>query len=225
MQHKKIPSLRFLLGALALTGLFAAPATGQPNPELVVETCNSCHGTSGMSLGPAIPILAGMSKNYLMGAMLAYKYADEPAAADAIVDNDPELEDVIVFERQPTIMTHIAKAYSVDELKTIASFFAAQKLSRSPQISDPALADGGRRIHTKYCEKCHEDGGRSAEDDVGLLAGQWRLYLSYTLEDFAAGDRAMPKKMKEKMTAMKEDIGDSAIEQLVHYYTSQDMGN
>jgi sulfide dehydrogenase cytochrome subunit len=220
MQINKKRPMQILFGFVVLTSGFAALAQ-DINPELLAATCVSCHGTRGASLGPATPVLAGMSRNYLVGAMLAYKYADDISAAEDITFEDATLEDVTVFGRQATIMTEIAATYSVEEIKAVAGFFEAQEVSRAQQEIDSELADTGRRIHNKYCEKCHEDGGSSAVDDVGLLAGQWRDYLGYTMEDFVAGDREMPKKMAEKMTAMQKTLGDSAIEQLVHFYGSK----
>lgn len=220
MMGNKLRLSHLLLGFVALASAFQVAAQNT-DPRLVADTCKSCHGSRGASLGPAIPVLAGMSRNYLVGAMLAYKYADHISAAEEIVDTDATLEDVIVYGRPSTIMTNIAQAYNVAEIKAVAGFFAAQDVARRRQDVDPVMADSGRRIHNKYCEKCHEDGGRSSVDDVGLLAGQWRLYLVYTMEDFIAGDREMPKKMAEKMTAMQETLGDSAFEQLVHFYASE----
>ena len=80
------------------------------------------------------------------------------------------------------------------------------------------MVAAGAEIHDRYCEKCHEDGGTSTADDVGLLAGQWKLYLTYLFEDLAAGHRQMPKKMARKLDALREDHGDDGIQQLIDYY-------
>lgn len=220
LSHETKQLRQLLLGLVALAASFTATAQNI-NAELVADTCSSCHGPGGASLGPATPVLAGMSRNYLIGAMLAYKYAEDISAAQNIIDADDALQDVIIFSRPSTIMNTIAKAYSADELKAVAAYFEAQEVPLSHQDFDSAMADAGRRIHNKYCEKCHEDGGRSSSDDVGLLSGQWHLYLNYTLEDFNKGHREMPKKMSEKMDAMQESLGDSALDQLAHFYASQ----
>ncbi len=73
----------------------------------------------------------------------------------------------------------------------------------------------------KYCEKCHADGGSSAEDDAGILAGQWQPYLKWTLDDYNSGDREMYKKMAKKMNKMLKKEGDEGITQLLHYYAGQ----
>jgi len=165
------------------------------------NTCAGCHGTNGVSQGPATPTIAGISKDYFIDAMMAYKDAENPRAS--------------------TIMTRIAKGYSDDEIKAMAGFFSGKAFVGHQQKSNAGLAKKGAKLHDKYCEKCHEDGGRSAEDDAGILAGQWTPYLHYTMEDFNSGAREMPKKMKKKMDAMVKAHGDAGQEQLLNYYGSQ----
>lgn len=66
--------------ALLCGGLLAASAVsaGQASTQMLADTCVGCHGPDGSSLGPAIPSIAGMSPNYFVGAMLAYKYDNDP---------------------------------------------------------------------------------------------------------------------------------------------------
>ena len=69
------------------------------------------------------------------------------------------------------------------EIDAMAKHYAAMQFEGRIQSFNPALARTGKKIHDKYCEKCHEDGGRSQEDDAGLLVGQWKagglLNLTY----------------------------------------------
>ncbi|MCK5697263.1 MAG: c-type cytochrome [Gammaproteobacteria bacterium] len=165
----------------------------------LANTCAGCHGIDGNSKGPAIPSIAEMSAEYFTEAMKGYK-SDEPA--------------------KNTVMTRIAKGYSDAEIDLMAGYFAKQTMVRQKQDFDATQAKAGAKLHKKYCEKCHEDGGRSAEDDSGILAGQWAPYLHYTMADYIAGDRQMPKKMKKKVKkALKADP--KAMEKLIHYYGSQ----
>ena len=74
---------------------------------------------------------------------------------------------------------------------------------------------------TTACEDCHgkkgnEDGGSSADDDAGILAGQWMPYLEDQFKEYASDKRPMPKKMKPKM----EKLTDDDIKALIHYYGS-----
>ena len=78
---------------------------------------------------------------------------------------------------------------------------------KAKQDFDPKLVKEGGKLHDKYCEKCHAEGGQSAEDDAGVMAGQWTPYLMYQFEDFNAGHREAPKKMKKKMKKMHVERG------------------
>ena len=186
-----------LIACSAVVGGVAFAAT--PSASMLGNTCAGCHGTNGNSNGPATPTIAGISSEYFIETMEAYKSGDRPS----------------------TIMTRIAKGYTEEEIKLMADFFAKQPFVRQPQAVDAKMAKRGKKLHDKYCEKCHEDGGRSTEDDAGILAGQWKPYLRYTMEDFTSGSREMEKKMKKRLDQLVDKKGDAGLEQLFHYYASQ----
>ncbi len=183
-----------LLAMLALvpTSVLAAP-TGQA----LSFTCAGCHGTDGSSVGPSMPGIAGMDPEVFVDAMKAYR--DD--------------------QRNPTIMNRMAKAYSDEQFKEMAWFFASQRLHLFPQVHDKDMAARGAELHKKYCEKCHENGGRPG--DAGTLAGQWMPYLEYTMDDFLNGKRKWPRKMRRKVDAAIADEGQEAMPTLIHYYGSQ----
>jgi len=186
--------------AIAISAFAASIANAEtPSAEMLSNTCVGCHGASGVSNGPAIPTIAGVSESYFMDAMNEY-------AKD---------------ERVSTIMGRIARGYSEDELKAMAGYFAKQKAVGAKQEFDAAKVKEGQKLHDKYCEKCHAEGGTSAEDDAGILAGQWKPYLEYSMQDFHAGTRSMPKKMKKKVKKMIEKKGEGAEATLNEYYASQ----
>lgn len=205
-------------GLLLVSALFNHGAIAD-GANMLTDTCVACHGSDGNSVGPAIPNLAGISPNYMMGAMLAYKYDDEDKLEE-VIDADPDFEDVEVFPRYSTIMGRIAKGYTEEEIKQIATYFSEEAPVFPTQAFDAAKAKAGKKLHEKHCEKCHEDGGRSAEDDAGVLAGQWKPFFLYTMSDYMNGDRAMPKKMKKQLEDISESVGHDGIEQLADYYAS-----
>lgn len=194
---KRVTAVKTALAAsmLALsTGLYA----GGPSAEMLANTCAGCHGTDGVSSGPATPSIAGISQAYFIDAMVAYKEGTRPS----------------------TIMTRIAKGYSEEEVKAMAGFFAKQKFVAHAQTSDAGKAAEGKKLHDKYCEKCHAEGGSSSEDDAGILYGQWSPYLKFTFEDFQSGKREMAKKMAKKIEELNAKEGDAGIDKLVNYYSS-----
>ena len=85
------------------------------------------------------------------------------------------------------------------------------------QPFDGAKAAIGKKIHDTACEKCHSEGGSLAEDEAGMLAGQWMPYLKETFAQFTKGARPQAEKMKVKFNALKPEEQDA----LLHYYASQ----
>jgi sulfide dehydrogenase cytochrome subunit len=209
--------------ALLCSGLLVASSgwAAGPSVSMLVGTCVGCHGQEGSSLGPAIPTIAGMSRNYFISAMLAYKYDNDPKKYEEILAADPSMKDVEKATRIATVMNRLAKGYSEEDIKAMADYFAAKPFVRVKQQVDAGKASSGKKLHNKYCEKCHEDGGKEAEGDAGVLAGQWKPYLAYTMTDFIDGKREMPKKMRQKVEELQQKEGDKAVEDLLHYYASQ----
>ena len=119
-------------------------------------------------------------------------------------------------------MNRISKGYSEEEIKTLAKHFADLPfVTAKSQTANGDQAITGAKLHEAHCEKCHEDGGSSAEDDAGVLAGQWVPYLEYTMADFASGDRDMPKKMKKQMEEAHAASGDDAMRDLIQFYANK----
>ncbi|WP_456376572.1 c-type cytochrome [Thiolapillus sp.] len=194
---------KLALSAVLIASGFAFSTSAMaetPSATMLAYTCVGCHGTNGNSHGPATPSLAGASKDYIIEIMDYYASG----------------------ERASTIMGRIAKGYTKEEVESMAEFFSKQKfVPAKGQKFDAKLAKKGAKLHDKYCEKCHEDGGTSSEDDTGILAGQWAPYLKYTLADMMAGKSHMSKKMKKKLEKLHKKSGDAGIEQLLHYYASK----
>ncbi|MFA5628072.1 MAG: cytochrome c [Thiohalomonadaceae bacterium] len=195
MKYKNLIQGIVILGSLSLGG--AAMAAG-PSASMLANTCAGCHGTDGSSNGPATPSIAAIKAEYFIETMQAYKDGS----------------------RKATVMDRIAKGYTDDEIKLMAGYFAEQKFVRITQDTDKKMASSGKRLHDRYCEKCHEEGGKLS-DDGGILAGQMMPYLRYSLADFTSGSREMPKKMKSKVDEMMTKSGKNSLEELVHYYGSQ----
>ena len=195
-EDRKRTSIYGLLLAVVLP-LLTSAVSAAPTAQALSFTCAGCHGTDGSSVGPSMPAIAGMDPEVFVDAMKDYR------------------ED----RRNATIMNRIARAYSDEQFKGMAWFFAGQRLYLQPQEHDVALAERGAELHSKHCEKCHENGGRPG--DAGTLAGQWMPYLEYTMDDFISGKRDWPRKMRRKVEAAVAEEGEAAVPALVHYYGSQ----
>ena len=179
----------------------AAPFAGGASGAMLGNTCAGCHGTNGISNGPAAPSIAGLDYDYLVDAMQQFK----------------------AEERQSTIMARIAKGYTDAEIEAMSKFFAEKKYVLAVQEYDAAAAKRGGKLHEKYCNNCHEDAGtkQDEDEDAGMLGGQWRPYLKYTFADYEAGKRDMGKKMKKKFKSMQKKAGDQGVADLLEFYASQ----
>ena len=186
-------TLAVILGFGLLLG--TAQLSAAPTASMLGDTCAGCHGTDGVSMGPATPNIAGLSETYFTDTMLAFKNGD----------------------RYGTVMGRIAKGYSEEEIKLMAGFFASKPMASTSQELDAAKVAAGEKLYGKNCSKCHDENGSLADDDAGILASQWLPYLAYAMEDFKAGTTEMPKKMKKKVDALSDD----ELDALLQFFASQ----
>ncbi|PWB57449.1 MAG: cytochrome c4 [Nitrosomonadales bacterium] len=176
-----------------------APAWAESPSQaaMLSNTCAGCHGTSGTSAGPSMPTIAGMPEVYLLESMKKFRSGERPSS----------------------IMGRLAKAYSDEEIKMMAEFFARHPFGREKQEVDAAKVAIGKQIHDQRCKKCHMDNGRDSEDS-GILAGQWKEYLQISMRDFRSGKRPMPEKMRAKVEG-EGKLTPEEVEAVIHFYASQ----
>lgn len=185
---------------LAVSMVTSTAAVAMDRGEMLANTCAGCHGPGGISHGPATPSIAGNSEFYFIESMNAYRSGERPS----------------------TIMERIAKGYSDADIEAMAKYFAKKKYISAEQSADTSMARIGEKLHDKYCEKCHTEAGKLAEDESGFLAGQWKPYLQYNLHDFAVSqDRDMPKKMARKLDQLYKKYGQKGLDQLVEFYATK----
>lgn len=190
------------LGAAAALAFAAVPqahAVEVDYAQVVSNTCAGCHGPNGSSHGPASPTIAGINPELFIEAMKDYREGKRPG----------------------TIMPRIAKGYSDEQIKLMAEYFAKQPFQRFAQPFDAKLAEKGKKLHERYCEKCHEEGGK-ASAEAGILAGQWSPYLHYQLEDYLAEKREYKESnMKKRLAELLEKEGRDGLQAVVNFYASQ----
>ena len=194
MKYKKTKLALLVASGFMLRGV--ASAGDMASASMLSNTCAGCHGTNGSSVGPATPNIAGMNDELFVEMMEGYAKNENPS----------------------TIMGRIARGYTDEEIKAMAGFFSTQKIVRHSQEVDAKRVKKGKKLHKKYCEKCHEDQGY--DNEVGVLAGQWMPYLQFSMADYQNGKREMTKKMKKKVKKMVKAKGEGSIEDVIHFYGS-----
>jgi sulfide dehydrogenase cytochrome subunit len=194
---------------LAMLVVFSGSFAAAQDLDAIVENCNSCHGTNGVSQWADMPTIAGLDAFTHADALFVYR--DEERAC---AESKHRMGDT---SKAPTTMCAVTADMSDDDIEAVADHFAALPFAAAAQDFDATLAETGAAIHKSECDRCHSEGGSNADDEAGILAGQWMGYLRTAFAQYAAGERPQDKKMKEKMDPLSSDD----IEALLHYYASQ----
>lgn len=189
------------------TAILASP--GSSGVESLVRDCVNCHGSRGVSADQAYPTIAGMSAFYLDDQLRTYRAGGRPC--------EPVKYRLNNAGRKPVSMCEVVKKLSDADIAIVAGYFSKQVFVPTKQPFDPQLARAGRMLHTERCGRCHSEGGSLADDDSGILAGQWKSYLEEALQQFRAGTRRAPEKMKPQV----DGLSDAEARALVEYYLSE----
>lgn len=200
MTCAKLGTLLFLLS------VSAAQAAGV---DTLVKECEGCHGTNGVSEWSDVPTIAGTSVGVHGDYLLSYQDKSRPCPKSKYRQGDTN--------RPETDMCTIAGKLSEADIEALAAHFAAKPFVPAKQPFDGAKIATGKKLHARECEKCHTGGGKDADSDAGILAGQWMPYLKQAMDSFTSGERPMPKKMKDKVNKLKP----ADIDALLQFYASQ----
>ena len=196
------------LGAALLAGALSM-TTAAADLESIVEGCDGCHGTNGVSQWTDVPTIAGIDAFVHADALWVYQDQARPCATGPYRQGDTS--------RPATSMCAVAAEFDDDEIEAIADHYAALPFVPAAQAFDAALAERGKAVHDSECRRCHSDGGSNPDDEASILAGQWMGYLESTFAEYASGEREQPDRMKEKL----DPLSDDDIKALIHYYASQ----
>lgn len=174
-----------------------------------VNICLDCHGPKGVSGHDKVPTIAGASAYFIESSLFAYKDEIRPSVQSKFFYGDTL--------RPETDMKTIVEKLSDEEISDIANYFSKQPFVPAKQPFNKDLVSLGKKIHAIRCDKCHGDNGTSADDDSGILAGQWTYYLKQSMDHYKDGSRQMEKDMKKKI----DKLSDKQWLALLAYYASQ----
>lgn len=157
----------------------------------LIQECDGCHGEGGRSAEPEVPSIGGFSDYAIIDLLESYRTGFREGVPASRPDGTE------------TSMNEVAKALTEAEVEAVAAHYAAQQPWRPhDQEFDAALARRGERVHARKCGKCHLQGGRLAESDLAITAGQWRPYLAAQFQAFDAGRRRMAPKMRKRYESL-----------------------
>jgi sulfide dehydrogenase cytochrome subunit len=200
---KVIDIIGVLAMLLALAGSTASADTGE-----LVAMCADCHGADGVSAHEDVPTIAGQSKSYLAKTLRTYQIWGRPCIKSSYRSGDTS--------RPPVDMCKITEGLTGEDIAALSEHYSQLPFRPAKQAFEPDLVPVGAELHDKHCEKCHEQGGRHA-DNTPILAGQWTSYLRTSLKYVPTGEHLVPPLM-EKTVA---DMGKDEIDALMSFYASR----
>ncbi|HZN99689.1 MAG TPA: c-type cytochrome [Burkholderiales bacterium] len=134
----------------------SAPPVGDPAAgEPLSAVCGGCHGSHGVSIDTATPILAGQDAQYLVQAIKAYRTT-----------------------RQRETMRAYVQKLSDREIENIAAFYSVQK-SRPAEKGLTLVQE-----LTDKCNRCHGAQTENPALPIPKLGGQDRDYLVMALRAY-----------------------------------------
>jgi cytochrome c553 len=167
--------------------LFAGPAFAQKEAAkadkaqgIAQQVCAACHAADGNSTIAANPKLAGQFADYLDKQLRDFK----PAAGKKPARENP-------------VMNGMVANLSPADMKSLAAFYAGQKL-KPAVASDKDLVALGQKLWrggnpatgVPACAGCHGPAGAGIPDQYPRLSGQHAEYLATQLKLFRDGARS-----------------------------------
>jgi sulfide dehydrogenase cytochrome subunit len=177
-----------LILALVLLSFFTGQAFADTTQgERLSRTCAGCHGTAGASPGKLIPIIGGQLQGYTLKALQGFAVESRPGS----------------------VMLKLAKGYSEEEQKQIATYFAAQPwVSTSHAVNTMLPADLAKR-----CQGCHGKKGKG-KNNFPRIAGQHPEYLFQALLEYQQGER------NDSLMMLTRKMDETTLQKLADAYAA-----
>ena len=208
MIRHKVRALALLLSGVSLSFAAASVALAA-EAAAVAEQCAVRHGKNGASSDSSIPTIGGYSAKYIIESIKNFRKKTRTCAEVTVLAGPKK--------GTKSDMCKVVADLSEADAEAVARYLAAQKFVRAKQPFDAAKAKQGSAVYKLRCEKCHENGGSSPDEDNGILAGQWMPYLREQLVGFRSGKRPLDEKMKLRL----DRVGKEDEEALLHFFASQ----
>jgi cytochrome c553 len=166
-----------------VTGQQPAPRANANSVEQTAQVCAACHGSAGVPVDPAIPVIWGQNEGYIY----------------------LQLRDMKRGSRKVEPMAPVIEPLERPDMQALAAYFAAKPW---PDLTQPEASDDDARQALRAntsigCTGCHLAGYRGA-GTVPRLAGQQHAYLFKTMTDFRGGARGNNPGMTDLMTVAAE---------------------
>jgi cytochrome c553 len=191
MTKKLIKQLNTLvLTLLSLSALPALAADETNTAEKTVQTvCAACHGADGNSAITQNPKLAGQHSEYLLKQLTNFKEG----------------------KRANAVMAGMVANLTPDEMKNLADYYAAQKVTLAKAKSNGAGSLGEKMYRAgnaasgvPACASCHGANGAGIPKQFPRLSAQHADYTLTQMKAFRTGERANAPMMTVIATKMTD---------------------
>ncbi|HSH54908.1 MAG TPA: c-type cytochrome [Methylotenera sp.] len=157
--------------------------------QIVNTVCAACHAPDGNSVITLNPKLAGQHPEYLEKQLTEFKSG----------------------KRTNAVMSGMASMLSDEDMKNVAAYFSAQKLTLSQAKSNGAASLGEKiyrggiaATNVPACAACHGPTGAGLPKQFPRLGGQHADYTLAQLKTFRTGERANAPMMMVIATKMTD---------------------
>lgn len=172
---------------------------------IATTLCAACHGADGNSPTAANPKIAGQHAAYLLKQMMDFKAGPDGKAA-----------------RVSPIKNGIMAAFSEEQMRDFAAYFAAQKQTGGELRNRETLALGQRLYRAgdaskglPACAACHGPAGAGIPDQYPRIGGQFAEYTEAQMKAFRTGERA--NDLNKMMRMVAERMTDAEIRAVADY--------
>jgi len=148
-----------------------------------LQTCWSCHGPSGVSNDPKVPIIWGQNATYL----------------------EKQIRDFRSGEGDRQIMSSMVEAIGRDDISRTASLIGMKPWPKSKENKAGAVPVPASVATCQGCHGADLRGGDSPTGPAPRLAGQLVDYLEDQMNEFAGGGRSGQNGMSEVMKLLKPE--------------------
>lgn len=206
----KYSILMLAIGAACFAAGCANPERSRDlaNPKvsattLAQQVCSNCHGVTGNAVSPNFPNLAAQTEPYLVAQLTAFRNHGR--------------RDPAGFE----YMWGLSRSLSEDQIKGLASYYAAKAPTRQPLEGSPGALEAGRTIFEKgveakgvpACVGCHGSEGQG-NATFPRLSGQ---HADYIVKQLVVFQRTDERPQGSIMKTVAHDLTRQDIENVAAY--------
>jgi len=168
--------------------VFSLISIAQANDTALTETCDACHGASGISNNPQWPNLAGQQSDYLVKEIIAFKNGGRV---------------------NPIMPASLLQQFSDSQIQNIANYYAGLPSAKVATLDSNVT---GAYVRAR-CVSCHGMTGNTVTSLWPNLAGQKSAYLKTQLLDYKSGKRVHPI-----MQVIASELSEQEISDVADYY-------